>query len=234
VATTARPVSDDSAEACGPARGMDLGAALDALRARGADRVDPIRFRFIEAMARRAVGHEGAARRILEAKLARLLAACGEGPQRFAAAGGDSGSRAAAAAARGPLAELVDHIARQASPQGDAVVLPQPPGAHAGLSSPPELTGLRELPELKALSHFRRTWSRLNAHQRLAQSRALVPENAGPLHSQQLVHRALTLMRDLSPEYLDHFMGYVDGLLWLDQASSGSAPAGKDTSRSQP
>jgi hypothetical protein len=34
-------------------------------------------------------------------------------------------------------------------------------------------------------------------------------------------------MRDTSPEYLQHFMSYVDGLLWLEQADSQSKPAPK-------
>ncbi|MDO9352812.1 MAG: DUF2894 domain-containing protein, partial [Solirubrobacteraceae bacterium] len=65
------------------------------------------------------------------------------------------------------------------------------------------------------LGYLRSTWSRLSADQRLTQSLAKVPENAGPLNSQHLVHRALTQIRDLSPEYLHHFMAQVDALLWL-------------------
>lgn len=75
------------------------------------------------------------------------------------------------------------------------------------------------------LGYLRTTWSRLSADRRLTQSLAKVPENAGPLNSQHLVHRSLTLMRELSPEYLHHFMAHVDALLWLDQANgAGNAP----------
>lgn len=209
-----RPMNDEGTGA-GLGQGADLSAALDALRARGADRADPVRFRFIEALARRAAAHDGQARRVLDDKLAQALAACGQGLERAAAPADRAGARAVAP---GPLAELVDHLARHSSPQGHA---PVPAGARAGASQPPEL---------KALGHFRRTWSRLNAHQRLTQSLAKVPENAGPLNSNQLVHRALTLMRDLSPEYLDRFIGYVDALLWLDQVNGGALP-GKDAPR---
>ena len=77
---------------------------------------------------------------------------------------------------------------------------------------------------------FRRTWWRLSADQRLAQSRATLPENAGPLNSHHLVHRSLTLMRELSPEYLERFVGYVDALQWLEQANESATqeprPAG--------
>ena len=50
----------------------------------------------------------------------------------------------------------------------------------------------------------------------LHQAKALVPAKAGPLNSHQLVHQSLSLMHELSPEYLQHFMAHVDALLWLD------------------
>ena len=53
--------------------------------------------------------------------------------------------------------------------------------------------------ELKSVRHFRQAWKRLNAEQRLAQSRAALPQNAGPLNSQHLLHKALQQMRQLSP-----------------------------------
>ena len=79
------------------------------------------------------------------------------------------------------------------------------------------------------MRYFRGTWSRLSADRRLTQSLAKMPENAGPLNSHHLVHRALILMRDLSPEYLNRFMTYVDTLLWVEQlqASQASAPAAR-------
>src|SRR5687767_2172570 len=51
-----------------------LDAAVAALRERGAHRADPVRFRFIEALARRAEGQPPAVRQRLDATLARALA----------------------------------------------------------------------------------------------------------------------------------------------------------------
>jgi Protein of unknown function (DUF2894) len=51
---------------------------IEALRTHGDDRFDPVRFRFIEAMVKRAASHEGEARRILDDKVTKLLAAYGE------------------------------------------------------------------------------------------------------------------------------------------------------------
>lgn len=185
---------------------------LQAWRARGDDRRDPVRFRFIEAFARRADAHSGDARRMLDARLAVLLAAYAKGlsndsPAPLAVVATKQQSQPA----RGELSELVEHIARHASSRKD--------GAAAN--------------ELKTLDYFRNTWSRLSAERRLVQSFAKVPQNAGPLNSHNLVHQALVLMRELSPEYLNRFMAHVDALLWLEQANSGVASAGGEGARAE-
>lgn len=200
------------------------GAMLTVWRERGDHRFDPVRFCFIEALARRSAGHAGDARRILDDKLSRLIAAYGEA---IDAARCDEGDAAAgqpdkAPPCRGPLAELVAHAARHAPPPGSAAAASDALSGQAPSS-----------PELKTLSYFRSTWSRLSADRRLTQSLAKVPENAGPLNSHHLVHRSLTLMRELSPDYLNRFMSYVDALLWIDQATSGSGTTGGDGPRAE-
>ncbi|WP_369663085.1 DUF2894 domain-containing protein [Variovorax sp. V116] len=214
---------------------MDPAAVLDAWRAQGGHRRDPVRFRFIEALAKRAAAHEGDARRILDERLAALLAAYREKIEEARCVDGasavpDTSTKHAARPPRGPLAELVEHMARQAPPQGDD-------GAAADEAAP-------ATPELKTLRYFRSTWSRLSADRRLTQSLAKVPENAGPLNSHHLVHRSLMLMHELSPEYLNRFMSYVDTLLWVDQLNASNGPAAaanapraegqKKTTRSKP
>ena len=120
--------------------------------------------------------------------------------------------------ARGLLGELVDHVARQKPhPVLGAVASKGPDAADKPAAS--------ASPEARTLQFFKRTWSRLSADQRLAQSRATLPDNAGPLNSQHLVHRSLTLMRDLSPEYLQHFVGYIDALQWVEQANEAAEQA---------
>ena len=174
---------------------------IDAWRQRGADRLDPVRLRFLEAMARRAVAHEGEARRLLDERLTHLLAVYEADLAKTAEA--KKKTPPATPAASG-LAELLAHVAeRTGIAEGSAT---------AGTS------------DLKSLRYFRSTWSRLSADRRLNQSQAKVPENAGPLNSQHLVHRAITLMRDTSPDYLNRLMSYIDTLSWIDQANA-SAPA---------
>ncbi|MCY1378726.1 hypothetical protein D9M69_663850 [compost metagenome] len=87
------------------------------------------------------------------------------------------------------------------------------------------MPSLSTAPELKTLSYFRSTWSKLAADQRVTQSLAKVPKNAGPLNTHHLVQRALTLMRDLSPQYLQRFMAHVDALLWIEQVNAAAEAA---------
>ena len=183
----------------------ETGATLDAWRERGAHRLDPVRFHFIETLARRAAEYSGEARRVLDERVATLLAAYGEDLEKA------SGAEIAAAArqpSRGPLAELTAHFAQHGSSER------MDPATN----------------ELKVLPFFRSTWSKLSAERRLTQSLAKLPQNAGPLNSHNLVHQSLTLMRELSPEYLNKFVSYVDALLWVDQAN---APASNDAPRAE-
>lgn len=111
------------------------------------------------------------------------------------------------------MAELVQYIAQH-----------KPAAAHMLPTWGAETRGTADMPpQADALQFFRRTWSRLSAEQRLAQSQSALPSNAGPLNSQHLVHRALTVMRDLSPAYFEHFMAHVDALLWVERAQEHAA-----------
>lgn len=229
------------------------GSALAALRERGADRLDPVRFRFIEALAQRASARQGAARRVLEDKLAGLLSAYEAGlvtpPSAPVEAAGravppvdeprevaptpaiaatsvrpalpvqDAAPAPAARADTGLLGTLVHQLAERNAPPRAALHVDERSAAapRTSVASP---IAASAPPELKALSYFRSTWSRLSTEQRLAQSAAKLPENAGPLNSQHLVHQSLVLMRDLSPGYLERFIAHVDALMWLDQINS--------------
>ena len=101
------------------------------------------------------------------------------------------------------LADLLAYIARHTAPAG----------------------------ELKAVRDHRGTWVRLGLEQRLRQSGAQVPDNAGPLNNQRLLHQALTVMRDASPAYFQHFMGHVESLLALEALNQPSTVAKKDATR---
>ena len=181
---------------------------LDAWREQNADRLNPMRFHFIEALERRAAGHGGEARRILDDRLSRLLEAYAD-DLNVAAASVEAADSSATppAPARGALGGLVDHISNGVAPR---------PSTY---------------PTLEALDEFRKIWSELRTDSQVRQSLEQVPADAGPLNSGNLVHRSLTLMRELSPGYLQHFLSYVDTLAWMEQMSDGGALAIKDGPR---
>ena len=178
----------------------DARALLDAWKASGADRVDPVRFGMLDAFARRAAGHEGDARRVLDDRLAALLAEYASEVERATSEEKDNAATPATASGLGALAALNDDFARHAQP------------------------GHASWPELAMLDYFRKTWSRLSVDRQWRQSRDQVPTNAGPLNSSSLVHRALSLMREQSPGYLQHFLSYVDALSWMEQMNGDDAP----------
>ncbi|QEK92786.1 DUF2894 domain-containing protein [Achromobacter insolitus] len=185
---------------------VDARAMLDAWREAGADRVAPVRFQFMDALERRAAAHGGEARRLLDGKLAALIQAY-ESELDSARDPDSTPNRPAAATPEpGPLAALTAYMAD--------------PGADARGT-----TNLRaSYPELESLEYFRSVWSRVSADRQVRQSQEQVHKNAGPLNSNQLVHRALSLMREVSPGYLQQFLSYTDALMWLEQVHAALAP----------
>ncbi|MGF6964700.1 hypothetical protein OKW43_001705 [Paraburkholderia sp. WC7.3g] len=187
-------------------------ATLDAWRANGADRLDPLRFHLLDAFAQRATRHSGESRRALEQRLSELLAEYAAEVERAAA--DESASQATSGEANeaddATLAALIEHLGRH----------------HALADAPHAAT----YPELPGVDYFREVWSKVRSEKQLRQSLAQVPGNAGPLNSSSLVHRALSLMRELSPGYLKQFLSYVDTLSWLEQMNGG-APLDKEAPR---
>ncbi|KFL52556.1 hypothetical protein JM78_18700 [Burkholderia pyrrocinia] len=185
-------------------------ATLDAWREQGADRLDPVRFHRIDALERRAAVLDGDARGLLDARLATLIEGYSKIVARADEAKAACGSAQATADApvRGAIAELVDRLARDA--QAD----------RRGLD-----------PEL--VDYFRTMWSKVRTEQQYRQSLDQVPRNAGPLNSNSLVHRSLSTMRELSPEYLQQFLSYVDALAWLEDLAGGGAQPEKEAPRAK-
>ncbi len=189
--------------------------AIDALRVRGALRLDPARFRHIEALARRSAAHHGEARRLLDERLDRLLADCAQrvGPESPVSPRREPPRAPATPSA---LSGLLAHLARQAGA----------PGSGPGPDSPPDPAPT----ELRALRQHRSTWTRLKVDRQMARAQARVPDNAGPLHTQRLLHQALTMMRDLSPDYVHRLMTHVETLLSLNPSGPVAAASRKPPS----
>lgn len=252
-ALSASSASSALNEARAPGADAALAAAdpLAALAARGAERSDPVRFHFLEALARRVQAHQGEARRLLETRLAQAI---DDYAGRFAQARDAARAALADAAARHP--DAADDL-QQLFDAGDfaalrrriaALAQPAAPTPLAALSAsaarpaqpaacvpaaPAEQPAERSAPpavaagELKSLHYFRDTWAQLSVDRQLAEALTQAPENAGPLNSHRLVLRALEDMREVSPDYLKRFLAHADALLWLDQATGVGAPAEK-------
>lgn len=176
-------------------------ALVDALRADGAHRFDPVRFHYIEALAQRANSHQGRVKCILDGKLVAAVESYRARFEHAQSATQDTTAAPEVDSRRESLGDLVRYMAQHA---------PVASGA-----------------ELKSVHYFRNTWSRLSAEKQVTQALGQAPKNAGPINSHVVALRSLALMRDISPDYLNRFMSYVDTLLCLDQGDKGALPAAK-------
>ena len=171
---------------------------LDALRASGAARVDAVSWHYIEALNQRMQALSGPAQLLLLAKLQ-------EAVQRLEARMSTACEpHAAPAAMPSPLATLLQDMRSKNAPQAG--------GKTPGWPS-----------ENPRIQQFRKQLSKISVQKQVSQAIAQAPQNAGPINSHMLVLRSLGLMRDISPDYLNRFMGYVDTLLILDSPQTVKA-----------
>lgn len=219
----------------------DVAVLLHAWRQRGSRR-GSVRGHHIEALAARAAQLQGHARDLLDARL-RLLIQAELPPQDDTGAATVPPIRDDASAVDQPLAAAVDDlpalVRRLSGPPGgrrDATPCASDAGPAAGdgaanampvehAASPAPAPDEAGFPALPALDAIRLTWARLRNASQLQHIMAEVPEDAGPLHSTVLVHRAIALMHDTAPGYLQHFLGYADALAGLERISPTPANA---------
>jgi hypothetical protein len=157
-----------------------------------------VRSRILEAMERRMAGQPDPVRRLLQQQLER---ASGEDAQRSTPVAPEGEVRRDRPAPT-PLAQLNLHVRATVAARAE----PQLPGE------------THDADELASLKGFRRTWARGRTLEQLEQALVRKPANAGPLNSHALVLQVLSLMRDLSPDYLRRFVGTVETLQWLERA----------------
>ena len=183
---------------------------LEALRAAGAARVDAVGWHYIETLAQRTQAQSGTAQSLLLVKL------------------------------KGALAEFEERMKKTAAPQAETTPGPVLPSAMSVLlqdmDSTTDTQGVDKmagrLAETPHIQQFRKQLSQISVHKQVTQAIAQAPQNAGPINSHMLVLRSLGLMRDISPDYLNRFMGYVDTLLCLDEAGVGKAAPRRPASTS--
>lgn len=195
----------------------DVHARLAAWREQGADRIDPVRFALMAALAQRAARHDGVLRQRLDARLHELAEAyaglLANPPE----------AKPSRRTDESPLKQLLTQFA--AAPRWDAV--PQTvPAARASTEAFATLAA-----SMPVLDEFQQLWSRIRIDGLLRQCLDSLPDDAGPLHSRVLTYRAMELMRDVSPAYLQHFIAYADVLTWMEHLG-GRAAASDDANAS--
>ncbi|MEQ9546842.1 MAG: DUF2894 domain-containing protein [Marinobacter sp.] len=186
---------------------------LAELKHSGADRLDPVRFRYLEALEQRlqAKGLQGTRHwQKLEQAVAEYQARSGfqshvEQPEQSAETGQLS-----------PLQVLLDALNQ--SPETHVQTSPSPMerllfGEEA---TPSAVTNTSPRP-LKAMARVQADQGSQALQDRIRQAIEQTPENAGPMNAHRLVSRAIAAMEKLSPEYLNRFVNYADTLLALER-----------------
>lgn len=223
----------------------DLRARVEALRAERGPRADAILLARIEALDRRAAMHTGEMRRLLDARLAELLAPLTDEVAREA----DKELAPARPRPQSPLQDLLKVLDRagatraatQADPRMGGVAETGAGGAHArphggedGNEAADAGLGWPHAPardRYAAFEDIRQACAEVRTRSQLRQALAAAPADAGPLNSASVVHRALTRMQALSPEYLRHFLAYVDAVSALQPLCSGAVKPLESASR---
>jgi len=202
---------------------MPVSAQLDAWRQQQLDRHDPLGFAVIEALQARAQAQQGAVRQLLDARLATRVAAYAAriAEQTVRAPRRARGTPASGADRASPLSDLLATLAVHAHTQAPPV--PR--------DAPRDTAPAPAFPALPAISEFRDLWATVRNESQKRISLAQGPGDGGPLNSAVLVHRSLTLMSELSPGYLQHFLMYLDNLAWLEQLQPRTATPARDVGR---
>jgi hypothetical protein len=186
--------------------------AEKAALAKEAAQLDPIGWHHIQVLAERTRTQTGLAQGLLQAKLnsavaqlqARLAA------QKKPHTSHNQPSRHTPS----PLSALLRDMAAPSAER------PLSPSGHGRMDNP-------------RVAQFRQQLGKMSVQKQVTQAIAQAPQNAGPINSHMLVLRSLGLMRDLSPDYLNRFMGYVDTLLFLDAPATVKVNLKKPVSTSK-
>lgn len=214
---------------------------LVGLRETNADRFDPVRFRFIESLLERAATKRGPVQDILENKISAALTSYKADQHAAAVHLERLSAQASASDAQGALAKLVglrELLDQKQAPLDSATsALERTLNEQEHLS----LTGAmftadisaerdggmdtRGQRPLKASQEMQVSQQRRSVVKRVEVAIQQGPESPGPLNPQMLAIKALTSMRELSPQYLSRYINYLDALLWLERAAERPAPA---------
>jgi len=188
---------------------VDLHHFLQTGGAEEAAQMDPVGWHYIQVLAERTRTQTGPAQVLLQAKLNSALAQL---QARLAAQKKQLTSPAHHTPS--PLSALLQDMAVPSAER------PLSPGGHGRMDTP-------------RVAQFRQQLGKISVQKQVTQAIAQAPQNAGPINSHMLVLRSLGMMRDLSPDYLNRFMAYVDTLFFLDAAATVKVPTKKTLTASK-
>ncbi|MFL1455089.1 DUF2894 domain-containing protein [Marinobacter sp. GN3S48] len=186
------------------------------LRHSGADRLDPVRFRYLEVLEQRlrAKGLQGTRHwQRLEQAVAEYQARTRQ------QAHAEQREQPAETTQPSPLVALLETLNQ--SPESHVQASPSPLerlifGEEDGRPTQSAVTDSSPRP-LKAMARVQADQGTQALHDRIRQAIEQTPENAGPMNAHRLVSRAIATMEKLSPEYLNWFVNYADTLLALER-----------------
>lgn len=239
----------------------NLRSRLEALRAVNGAPLGTLRLARVEALERRAATQTGEVRQLLDARVAELLAELArEAPRPTELV--DPADRARPNSALAELIRRFDRhgASRNASdrvrhdtPQVaagdaggtctqadvDAGIASANIGSNASVAGHGAASASTGRPmslqraEHAAFEDIRRACADVRSRAQLREALASAPADAGPLNSVSLVHRALARMHALSPEYLEHFLAYVDAVSALEPLCGSVANLGENPPRTK-
>lgn len=203
--------------------------ALAAMEASGADRFDPVRFRYIQAMAQKSLQQSSAVAALLVEKANQALQAYesrrGEQSAQITSLMEETASQQPAQSERmtklfeaGDISAVKRLAQRQQTPDNADSFSALTQRLQATADTGSTLPG--DSQELKSVRYFRDALQRQHADRLVSHALRDAPEDAGPLNPQKLALQSLAIMRDISPAYLGHFVSYLDTLFWLEKVDT--------------
>lgn len=189
----------------------ELEPRLQALQAANAPRLDPVNWHYLHTLSDRFATQTPTVQTALRPKLEQLL----DQIEQAVAQPDLSASRAEPSPSPSALSLLLAEMGMPAALATQAQPAPQ------------TLNAAKDSPRVQ---QFRKQLRTLSVQKQVRTALSKAPQNAGPINSHMLVLRALGMMRELSPDYLQRFMTYVDTLILLENAVQGKKAAPKKSS----
>jgi len=188
---------------------------LEELRNSGADKADPVRFRYLEALALR-LRAKGLQHTRYWQKLEQAVA---DYQAKFVSSAPPS--QTIEARAPSLLSDLMDRLnqtldAPAIDPRStlEQLVFGTP---EEGSASTQHAATAGTLQPLKAMARVKAGRGEQVLQDRIRHAIEHAPKDAGPINAHRLVSRAMAEMQKLSPAYLNRFVSYTDTLMALER-----------------